>query len=153
MQLFSSYASIFKDEIARIFIETIKDLDNEIQKLVLFQFKLEIESTFTGYFEDIEWEKMRYENIQDYTKLTLHGHCKKCGHYPFQLDIFKFLSLPLIFATPSNGRKYFQRINCVKCGKSDGLETIPVWFEPSNDNRFTMYLSDKEIEEIEESNF
>jgi len=148
VQLFSSYASIFKNEIAKTFIETIKGLDKEVQKLVLFQFKLDIESKYTGYFENVEWEKMRYENIQDYTKLTLHGYCEQCGAYPFQLDIFEFLKLPFIFTMPSNGRKYFQKIDCRKCGKSDALEIIPSWISTTDNNRFTMYLSDEQITDI-----
>lgn len=114
MQLFSSHASIFKEEVARIFIQTLRELDPGIQKLVLFQFKLDIESKFTGYFTNIEWEKMRYENIQDYTKVILQGYCKGCRFYPFQLDILKFLEMTFIFAIPADGRRYFQRINCVK---------------------------------------
>ncbi len=74
VRLFSTRAILGKDEIGRVFIETIKELDEKTQRLLLFQFKLDIESQFTGYFTKEEWEVIRYDNIQDYTKLTLQGY-------------------------------------------------------------------------------
>lgn len=132
-------AILGKDEIGAVFLETIKELDKKTQKLLLFQFKLDIESKFTGYFTKEEWKVMRYDNIQDHTKLTLQGHCTDCGLYPFQLDVFEFLKLPFIFTMRSDTRGGFQKIDCTKCGKPDSLEILPIWYQ-SDDNR-VIYLS------------
>jgi pimeloyl-ACP methyl ester carboxylesterase len=47
---------------------------------------------------------------------------------------------------PVNGQTYFQRIDCIKCGKPDGLQIIPFWYHKiRDDNPFAIHLSDEEI--------
>lgn len=120
-----------------VFVETIKELDNKTQKLFLFQFKLDIESRFTEYFTKEEWEVIRYHNIQDYTKLTLQGFCENCGLYPFQLDVFEFLRLPLFYTLSPDTKRLLslKKMDCKKCHKPDSFEIVPTWYH--NDTRAT----------------
>ena len=139
-----------------IFFHTLHNLNQKEKKLILFQIKLEIESSFNSVSFDIsncfknqpildeseyrlssnnigeEWEKTRYENIQKFDKVCLCGFCKNCKkEYVLLMDIFEFLIFPDIF-------RVFKRKNgliegnlgyitrCVKC-ENNSFEIIPMW--------------------------
>src|SRR5215469_10739363 len=85
------------------FLETLHELDAEAKKMVLFHFKLEIEEYYGGNYlveelrimevnnslkrEDYskliaipgkEWHLTRFNNISDYSTVTIPGFCSRC---------------------------------------------------------------------------
>ena len=68
----------------KVFLELINKLDEETRKLILFQLKLDIETShYNGGITTKDWEKKRYENINDYNKIVLQGYCVECkSSYP-----------------------------------------------------------------------
>jgi hypothetical protein len=132
-------------EMGYVFIETLVGLDEETQRSVLFQFKLDIESKSSVFLTN-EWESMRYDNIREYKRLTLQGFCQRCGLYPFQIDTLEFLQLPFIFIRYTDTGKLAQKLDCKRCGKQDNLEIVPIWL-PSTDP-LVVDLPSEEIESI-----
>ncbi|HEY9385805.1 MAG TPA: hypothetical protein VIP70_02100 [Nitrososphaeraceae archaeon] len=128
-------------DFGKIFLETLKELDEVTQKLLLFQIKLDFESDYSEirYYwlskAIKEWELMRFQNIQDYSKLTLLGSCEECeSFYPFQLDIFKFLELRNLFkakhAQKSDELETIDpKIDCLKCDKKNSLRILRSWLD------------------------
>jgi hypothetical protein len=131
------------EELEGIFFQTLNELDEQTRKLLLLQFKMDIETNYTYEHMDPEsvreWELMRFENIQNYSKVTLSGYCKECKlSYPFVMDIFSFIRLPDIFGVehginPDTRRieestAMVQKIDCFKCGKKNCLVVIPNWY-------------------------
>jgi hypothetical protein len=119
------------------------DLDEETQKLLLFQIKHDIEYGYGGLFMTREWEKMRYENLKEFSRVTLQGNCIECyAHFPFLMDMFEFLALPDVFTADSNGKVIIQRIKCVKCGKPKSLRILPFWHVPRLDHKLIISQED-----------
>lgn len=135
----------------KIFYETLKGLDAETKKIVLFQFKMEIEEYHNkNYFTDEavivrqinckfsppealddvdrksnentigsipgkEWQTMRFDNIDDNSKVVLPGFCDKCkSERSFIINIFEYLD-SLVGAY--HGRYHSRSISgsCFKC--------------------------------------
>ena len=109
------------DGLGALFIETLKTLDKETQKLALLQIKLDIEG-YLDFSTNKEWEIMRFNNIQNYNNVTLTNICHKCKHeYPIQLDIYNFIeSIELRLGT-SKQAMHFQEMgfSCTNCGSSN----------------------------------
>jgi len=148
-------------DIGRIFLDTLNELDEQTQKLLLFQIKLDFESDYGesshawGVKFIKEWELMRFQSIQDYSKITLLGTCKKCiSWYPFQLDIFKFLELKNLFKTireQKSGRLLTileSQIDCLKCGKHNSLRIVRSWIDPVLWTGNKEKIEEKELIEI-----
>ena len=128
--------------IGKIFHESLKELDEQSQRLLLFQFKLDFESDYSEirYYwrsETLrEWEIMRYQHIQDYSKVTLLGYCEEGCEllYPFLMDIFKFIELPDLFKAKkmqdSEGLETLDpKIDCLRCGKQNSLRILRTWLD------------------------
>ena len=131
-------------ELADTFFQTLNELNEETKRLLLFQFKIDIETDYYYPYRTIssivkEWELMRIQNVQDYSKVTLSGYCEECkSSYPFVQDIIKFIQLPDIFvveigADPETMQEeeattVLQKINCLKCRKENSLVIIPNWY-------------------------
>ena len=139
-------------EISVIFFDSLRNLNEKIQKLILLQIKLDIESGFNWSMEmmgvkpesvaryrigklsgPIEWEKLRYKNISNYNVVTLFGFCIKCNKfYPFTYNTLEFIQLPNILkAVVGNEKGYVyikdQFINCFKCNKENSLKIYQLW--------------------------
>jgi hypothetical protein len=99
-----------------IFIETLDNLDAEIKKALLFQFQMEIEVFYNNYYSTKRWEIMRYNNINNYSTVTVPGFCSGCNsEVPFQYDIINYLhSLSTMKMPYPSG---IITTNCTKCGK------------------------------------
>jgi hypothetical protein len=99
-----------------IFIETLDNLDAEIKKALLFQFKMEIEVFYNNYYSTKRWEIMRYNNISNYSTVTVPGFCSGCNsEVPFQYDIINYLhSLSTMKMPYPSG---IITTTCTKCGK------------------------------------
>jgi hypothetical protein len=147
-------------KIGKVFHMVFSELDKEIQRLLLFQFKMDIEfndtaclmtnpiNRLSGSREIIKylkgdalrkWELMRYRKIQDYSRVTLLGFCISCRvSYPFQMDILKFMDLrdtfTLILKPDQESSYYWQRIDCRKCGKKRSLLIFPTWLNTKGKN-------------------
>jgi hypothetical protein len=132
------------EDLEDIFFQTLNELDEQTRKLLLLQFKMDVEADYSYKYEmDIEiakeWEIMRFENIQNYSKVTLSGYCQECKlSYPFVMDIFSFIRLPDIFAVEhgidpdtqqiEESTAVVQKIDCFRCGKKNCLVIIPNWY-------------------------
>jgi len=130
-------------KIGQIFKEAFNKMDKQTQKLLLFQFKMDVENNDSAFLRSEflqdcksdplhEWELMRYKYIHDYSKVTLLGFCSSCREaYPFQMDILEFMDLRDTFTLmlqANNSRCYrWQRIDCKKCSKKNSLLMIPTW--------------------------
>jgi hypothetical protein len=99
-----------------IFIETLDNLDAEIKKALLFQFKMEIEVFYNNYYSTKHWEIMRYNNISNYSTVTVPGFCSGCNsEVPFQYDIINYFhSLSTMKMPYPSG---IITTTCTKCGK------------------------------------
>jgi hypothetical protein len=132
------------EDLEDIFFQTLNELDEQTRKLLLLQFKMDIEADYSYKHQmdtEIvrEWELMRFENIQNYSKVTLSGYCQECKlSYPFVMDIFEFIRLPDILAVEhridpdtiqiEESTAVLQKIDCFKCGKESCLIIIPNWY-------------------------
>jgi hypothetical protein len=131
------------EDLKGIFFQTLNELDEQTRKLLLLQFKMDIETNYSYEHMDPEsvreWELMRFENIQNYSKVTLSGYCKECKlSYPFVMDMFAFIRLPDIFGVEhgidpdtmqiEESTAVLQKIDCFKCGKEGCLIIIPNWY-------------------------
>jgi hypothetical protein len=91
-----------------LFIETLDKLDEETRKILLFQFKMEIEGYYDIYLSTKEWEIMRYRNISNYSSVTIPGNCNRCNDSTaFQCEMLE----------------YFRSINETKMPYSSGVIT------------------------------
>jgi hypothetical protein len=109
-----------------LFVETLKSLDNETQKLALLQIKLDIEG-YLHYSTNKEWEIMRFDNIQDYKKITLTNMCSECkNEFPIQLGIFDFIELmDMRYGKGRNANDLHEmKFSCKKCGISNSLNRL-----------------------------
>jgi hypothetical protein len=120
---------------SRILIDIIEKLDEDTQKLLLMQLKLDIES---NYYDEMntskDWESDRYDNISDYTVLTLQGYCLDCKSiWPFSYGIFDFLktgSKPYCYA-PDGSIYITAKIECPNCTKPRSRFGIPILYVPT----------------------
>jgi len=139
-------------EISVIFFDSLRNLNENIRKLILLQIKLDIESGFNWSMEmmgvkpesvaryrigklsgPIEWEKLRYKNISNYNVVTLFGFCIKYNKfYPFIYNTLEFIQLPNILKAVVGNEKWYvyikdQFINCFKCNKENSLKIYQLW--------------------------
>ncbi len=114
-------------------IETIEGLDDETQKIILLQLKLDIESVYHGHHVLTKgWEKMRYNNIQNYEKVTVRGECEVCeAEYPFQMNTIEFLKLPYLYVYFEKHSKQvlneIQKLDCLSCKERGSVRITPRW--------------------------
>ena len=119
------YSALFS-----IFTETITNLDNKTQILLLRLIKTDLEYGYVNNYTTQEWEQKRHDNSVNVLKLTLLCNCKKCNRtYPITMDIFEFLDLPNIFKYTKEKGPTIQYLDCNKCKNSNCLGIIPVWID------------------------
>lgn len=130
-------------DLENIYFQTLNELDETTRKLLLFQFKLDIEGDYYHPYHPketvTEWELTRLENICDYSRVTLSGKCEECQlSYSFTMDIFEFIKLPDVFGVEyrinpdtmqeEESMNLLQRIDCLKCGSGQSLLITPNWY-------------------------
>jgi len=134
------------------FLETLHELDAEAKKMVLFQFKLEIEEYYNGNYlveelrvlefnnsltwnkigkrEDYskliaipgkEWHLTRFDNISDYSTVTIPGFCSRCRtEGAFLYDTLRYLDCIISFYIRHDPGGY-PHGKCNKCNNNYGL--------------------------------
>jgi len=129
-------------------LDTLQEWDDETRKLVLFHFKMEIEEYYKENYlleelrimefhnsyqkirEDYskliaipgkEWHLMRFNNISDYSTVTIPAFCSSCRKEgAFLYDIRSYLDCIIYFYIRHDpgGRPYGK---CNKCNNDFGL--------------------------------
>lgn len=76
----SSFEGQSKIEFLNVFWETIKDLDEDVKNLILFQIKGYAESKFEKRQENVsrEYEEYRFKLRSDYKRIAIEGYCNNC---------------------------------------------------------------------------
>jgi hypothetical protein len=95
-------------------------LDEETRKALLFQFKIEIEEYYNIYLSTKEWEIKRYQNISNYSSVTIPGFCNICkSEVPFQYDLLSYLNS--IYEMKKPYPSGIITTDCINCGKEHSL--------------------------------
>jgi hypothetical protein len=129
------YGLYSDQQFSRIFLKIVEESDEESQSLMLLQLKLDIESNYyDGMGTSKEWEKERYDSIQDHDVVTLQGYCLECKRlWPYRMNIFEFLKLgtkPKTYA-PDGGILITSKLICPNCNRPDCRFVVPVWYVPT----------------------
>jgi hypothetical protein len=102
---------------ANIWIDVIKELDENTRKVIMYHLKADIEGQIHLRQPPKDWEEMWIQHIQDCTKYVLYGICSSCSQkYPVLIDFY-------VFQKNAN-----PKIDCDKCNGKDTLQvyaTIP----------------------------
>jgi hypothetical protein len=63
-----------------LWFETIEELNQEVQQLILYQMKLSAERRFEDslVYNDREYEKLRFDSRDNYEIIVVEGVCEKC---------------------------------------------------------------------------
>jgi hypothetical protein len=105
-------------EVQKLFVETINSLDIKIQRIIMHELKLHIESEYGTRYRTEEWETIRHDNIHICDKVVLSVYCEACkSAYPFIMHVFEFVELYSL--TPSVLNLKGPKLDCTKCGKSN----------------------------------
>jgi hypothetical protein len=133
-----------------IFKKTVDEMDEETKKVMLFQFKMEIEEYYSKYYlvsyitrdsyskysnvsmrypHDMaisgkEWQIMRINNMANYNNVVVPGFCDNCKlECPLVLDIGDYLDhLVAAYVTRKISSLSDKiRSNCIKCSKKDSV--------------------------------
>jgi hypothetical protein len=132
---------IFSDP--RIFVETLDQIqDEEIKKIIFFQFKMEIEEYYSRYYlvsyvtrpyselshysstmaiSGRGWQLMRFNNIAYHTKVVIPGICASGkSENPFKLSLTDYLDY-LVNFTSDPLHKFLIQSNCNHCNKEKSV--------------------------------
>jgi hypothetical protein len=153
----------FKIMLFPLFLETIKDLDEQTRQLLLFDIKLQIENNFKNLewtpdneasAINREWETKRLEKISNYSELTLLGTCIDCGAVSSQsIDILKFMELFTIeedyeeVEKEEGMQKVFTRyfslrnIDCIECDSEETFLINPNTYTEADPNLLEFLIS------------
>jgi hypothetical protein len=64
---------------ADIWIKTLEEFPKDIQKIIIYHEKAEIESRIHLAQPPKEWEEAWISNIENYSRITLYGKCSQCS--------------------------------------------------------------------------
>jgi hypothetical protein len=100
----------------QIFEDAFKSLADYDKKAMLFQFKFQIEDYYNNEYASKKWEKMRYENISEYTSVAVPGYCSRChSNVPFLYETIEYLrSMSTMLRPHPSGLVW---ANCPDCGR------------------------------------
>ena len=115
----------FRSILWAILMETLNELDEATRKIVIYYEKLAIERKIYGgdvgpYSRQTsrEWEEVWFANRNEYSKLTLFGHCSRCKFSgPLIVDYYKFKKEALL----DNDDLPTFKTDCHKCKAKDKL--------------------------------
>ena len=80
-----------RDYFMNIWMETLKEFPEDVQKIIIYHEKAEIESTIHLAQPPKDWEETWFSNIQNYSQLTLYGKCNQCSKkYPIIVDYYEY---------------------------------------------------------------
>jgi hypothetical protein len=97
-----------------IWINTLKEFPENVQRIIIYHEKAEIESRIHLSQPPKEWEETWLSNIQNYSQLVLYGKCSQCSKkYPVIIDYYEYRRE--IFSDGSMKR------NCLKCNAENSM--------------------------------
>lgn len=106
-----------REVFANIWIEVIRELNENMRKVIMHHLKADIESQIHLRQPPRDWEEIWIQHIQDCTNFVLYGIWINCSQkYPVLIDFYAFQKN----ANP--------KMNCDKCNGKDTLQvhaTIP----------------------------
>jgi hypothetical protein len=128
-----------------IFIETINEIDNQTRKLLMANFKMEIEEYYNEYYlaaylrkcgdttydprefdpsemsiAGKEWQLLRANNLGNEAIVIIPGKCSNCkSECPNKMDITKYLNQLVGFSSRTKDYCEYDNFNfdCIKCKK------------------------------------
>jgi hypothetical protein len=118
--------------IAKIFLDAVKELDKETLRLVFFQLKLDVESCISTNLQNMnrEWENTRYNNISDYNKLTTLQYCEGCKNaIPYKVDVIDFLESSIDLSVKREDAISKNKFYCDKCGRENAAKHFVQYYE------------------------
>lgn len=131
-----------------LFAKTIDEMDEDAKRVMLFEFKIEIEEYYSRYYlvsyakrhnytsysemsanyPDIlairgsEWQRMRVNNMASYKKLVIPGICYNCkAECAFKLNIEDYLKHLVEYASGKIRLSDTISYKCSKCSTKDGI--------------------------------
>jgi hypothetical protein len=144
------YGLYTNEDTSRILLEIIENADEETQKLILMQLKLDIES---NYFDEMntsrDWELQRYDSLSDHTVVTLQGYCLDCKSlWPYTMKTLEFLKMgskPHCYSP--DGQMYItSKLVCPNCNKPTSRFGMPVLYVPTRAFSEKPRITPEEIE-------
>jgi hypothetical protein len=145
------YGLYTNQDTSRILLEIVENANEEMQKLMLMQLKLDIES---NYYDEMntsrDWELQRYDSISDHTVVTLQGYCLDCkSQWPYTWNTLEFLKMgskPHCYAP--DGQMYITaKIICPNCNKPNSRFGVPVLYVPTRAFSERVRITPEQIEE------
>jgi hypothetical protein len=138
------------EDTSRILLEIIENTDEETQKLILTQLKLDIES---NYYDEMntskDWELARHNNLSDHNIITLQGYCLDCKSlWPSSwkiLDFLKIGSKPHCYS-PDGNLYITAKLRCPNCNKPHSRFGVPVLYAPTRAFGEKLRISPEQIE-------
>ncbi|HJT47452.1 MAG TPA: hypothetical protein VJ729_04660 [Nitrososphaeraceae archaeon] len=133
---FSVVSSIYKES-QQMLIDTIKGMNNETQKIIMLQLKLDIESANQQHYRITTkaWEETRYKNRRNIEQATVLGRCEACfARHVYQISIIEFLKIPYLHLIQEDPEKYvigpekFQKLKCASCEKQNSVFILSRWY-------------------------
>jgi hypothetical protein len=98
------------------FQNAFRGLDRETKKLLLLQFKLDLEHQYLLAFSDRKWERERLDNFANIDKAIIPLFCNSCGaKFTRLLKLVVFLG----FAKVSDNRIRKNKTRCPECASED----------------------------------
>lgn len=144
------YGLYTNQDTSRILLEIIENANEETQKLMLMQLKLDIES---NYYDEMntsrDWELQRYDSLSDHTAVTLQGYCLDCkSQWPYTWKTLEFLKMgskPHCYSP--DGQMYITaKIICPNCNKPKSRFGVPVLYVPTRAFSEKPRITPEEIE-------
>ena len=76
---------------ADVWIRTLKEFPDDVQRIIIYHEKAEIESRIHLAQPPKDWEETWLKNIQNYSQITLYGKCSQCScKYPVVIDYYEY---------------------------------------------------------------
>jgi hypothetical protein len=103
-----------RDYFVNIWMETLKEFPEDVQRIIIYHEKAEIESRIHLAQPPKDWEETWISNIQNYSQLTLYGKCNQCSKkYPVMIDYYEYRKEVLYSGTIKR--------DCLKCNAENSL--------------------------------
>jgi hypothetical protein len=99
---------------ADIWIKTLEEFPKDIQRVIIYHEKAGIESRIHLAQPPKDWEETWFNNIQNYSQITLYGKCSQCfKKYPIMVEYYEYRRNVLPDGT--------MKRNCLKCNAQNSV--------------------------------
>lgn len=131
----------------QIFEDALKSLDDEDKKAMLCQFKFQIEDYYNNEYPSKRWEKLRYDNMSEYSSVAVPGYCSRCNtNVPFLHNTVEYLhSMSTMVRPYPSGLVWAECPDCGRESASGHIMSLPSpWEMPEyyGGKPFTSFCSD-----------